>query len=219
MKIGVNWSSLKSNVVALGTLLIGVGGVNFVLVQPSLANTVEQFSDAGIIIEPQLQTNLSNEKSWRVILKKTNNNPTFILDNDNILNQPIAEEVHLVVKLQEKRVHVYQGDRVIHSYPIAVGKPGYETPQGSFSIFSKELNPTFKNFKTGAVIPPGRNNPLGSRWIGVWTDGKTQIGFHGTNRPQSIGRAVSHGCIRMYDKDVIELYEKVDIGTFVKVVP
>jgi len=218
MKNSINFNCLKSKILGLG-ILIGANGVNLINAQPSLANTVEQFSGAGIVFEEQAPIYESTDTNWRVILNKTTNNPGWSHQEYKIPNQPITEEVHLVVKLGVRQVHVYRGNTLIKSYPIAVGKPGYETPQGSLNVFSKEIDPVFTNFKTGVVIQPGINNPLGSRWIGVWTDGKTQIGFHGTNRPQSIGRAASHGCIRMHDKDVMELYEKVKIGTLVRVEP
>ncbi len=211
MKTSVNWEFFKSNFWNLGALFIASSGVNFVIIAPYEADT--------IVIDKQSQENENLQKDWQLLLKDIINKPVQHKGKDNIFNQPIAEEIHLVVKLGEKRVYVYQGKNSIKSYPIAVGKPGYETPQGSFNIFSRQIDPTFKNFKTGAIIPPGKNNPLGNRWIGVWSDGKTQIGFHGTNRPQSIGRAVSHGCIRMHNKDVMALYEKVKIGTLVQIVP
>lgn len=219
MKISVNRKSLKSNFLNLGTLLIAGSGVNFIIVQPSLANTLSQFPDAEIITEENVKANKDIYLDWQLILEGTINNFTVFEGEDSIPSESISEEILLVVKLNAKRVYVYKGDRAIKSYPIAVGKPGYETPQGSFNIFSREIDPTFKNFKTGAIIPPGKNNPLGNRWIGVWSDGKTQIGFHGTNTPESIGKAVSHGCIRMHNKDVIALYEQVKIGTLVRVEP
>ncbi len=127
--------------------------------------------------------------------------------------------IHLIVKLSSRRVYVYKGDQALTSYPIAVGKPGWETPLGNYQVFSKELNPIFKSFKTGRMINPGPDNPLGVRWIGIWTDGKTQLGFHGTNQPELIGEAVSHGCIRMRNKDVTALFDQISVGTPVTVEP
>jgi lipoprotein-anchoring transpeptidase ErfK/SrfK len=135
------------------------------------------------------------------------------------LPNQIGSQLRVEVRLRARRVYVYEGETVIANYPIAVGKRGWETPIGDYQIFSKEVNPTFKNFKTGVVIPPGVENPLGVRWIGFWTDGKTQIGFHGTNQPELIGEAVSHGCIRMRNKDVVSLFNRVPIGTSVIVKP
>jgi len=127
--------------------------------------------------------------------------------------------IHLIVKLSSRRVYVYKGEQALTSYPIAVGKRGWETPPGNYQVFSKEVNPIFKSFKTGQMINPGPDNPLGVRWIGIWTDGKTQLGFHGTNQPELIGQAVSHGCIRMRNKDVTALFEQVSVGTPVTVEP
>lgn len=130
-----------------------------------------------------------------------------------------AEDVRLVIKLSERRVYLYKDNQVKTSYPVAIGKPGWETPVGTYTIFTMEVNPTFKSFKTGRIIPPGPDNPLGPRWIGFWTDGKTQLGFHGTNEPELIGEAVSHGCVRMHNKDVMALYEQVGVGMTVVVEP
>ncbi|MGG6268128.1 L,D-transpeptidase [Leptolyngbya sp. AN03gr2] len=129
------------------------------------------------------------------------------------LSQPQTNQIRLVVRPKARRVFVYEGNVIIANYAIAVGKKGWETPPGEYQVFSKEVNPVFKNFRTGKIIQPGPNNPLGVRWIGFWTDGKTQLGFHGTNEPELIGQAVSHGCIRMRNKDVVALFEKVSIGT------
>ncbi len=130
-----------------------------------------------------------------------------------------VEEVRLVLRLSQRRVYVYKGNEVQASYPVAIGKPGWETPTGTFNVFTMEKDPIFKSFRTGNEIGPGPDNPLGPRWIGIWTDGKTQLGFHGTNEPELIGEAVSHGCIRMHNKDVMALYEQVSVGTTVVVEP
>ncbi len=134
-------------------------------------------------------------------------------------NAPTELTTRLVLKRGQRRVYVYQGDQAISSYPVAVGKPGWETPLGKFEVLSMEENPIFKSFKSGRVIPPGEDNPLGVRWVGIWTDGKTQLGFHGTNEPELIGQAVSHGCIRMHNKDVTQLFQQVKMGTVVTIVP
>ena len=131
----------------------------------------------------------------------------------------MEESVRLVVQRGKRRVVVYKGEKVVAKYPIAVGKAGWETPIGAFTVINKEEDPIFKSFKTGIIIEPGPDNPLGVRWIGIWTDGKTQLGFHGTDQPELIGKAVSHGCIRMHNKDVIALYKYVTIGTVVQVDP
>ncbi|MGE5658747.1 MAG: L,D-transpeptidase [Actinomycetota bacterium] len=129
------------------------------------------------------------------------------------------EDVHLVLRLRERRVYVYRKDQVQSSYPVAVGKAGWETPTGNFKILQMIKEPSWEHPWTGEVVPPGPDNPLGSRWIGFWTDGKNVIGFHGTPNPESVGRPASHGCVRMFDKDVQSLFEKVNVGTPVIVEP
>ncbi|MEO0646451.1 MAG: L,D-transpeptidase [Cyanobacteria bacterium J06650_10] len=126
--------------------------------------------------------------------------------------------VSLLLRLGERRVYVYRGDAVAASYPVAVGRPGWETPIGEFEIFHQLTNPGWTNPITSEVMPPGPNNPLGDRWIAFWTDGNNSIGFHGTPNRESVGEAASHGCIRMYNEDVRELYSMVAVGTPVTVV-
>ena len=123
------------------------------------------------------------------------------------------EEVRLVLRLRERRVYVYRQNKVQASFRVAVGKGGWETPTGNFKITHMIKDPVWEHPWTGELIPAGADNPLGSRWIGFWTDGKNVIGFHGTPNPESIGRAASHGCVRMFDKDAQALFEKVEVGT------
>jgi lipoprotein-anchoring transpeptidase ErfK/SrfK len=136
--------------------------------------------------------------------------------------QPIFPEVtetRLVLRLSARRVYVYRGDELQVSYPVAIGRPGWETPIGSFEVFQMVENPGWTNPFTREVVPPGPRNPLGERWIAFWTDDTNYIGFHGTPNRDSVGRAASHGCIRMYNEDVRALYEMVEVGTPVVVEP
>lgn len=115
-------------------------------------------------------------------------------------------------------VEVVRGDEVIRRFPVSVGKSGWETPLGVFRVLQMELNPEFRNpFNVSDVRPAGSpRNPLGPAWIGFWSDGKgTGIGFHGTNLPQL---QPSHGCVRMHNHHVTELYRYVSVGTLVEVV-
>jgi lipoprotein-anchoring transpeptidase ErfK/SrfK len=131
---------------------------------------------------------------------------------------PVVNAINLVLKLNEKKVYVYKGDKVIAKYPVAIGKKGWETPTGEWQIMEKIKNPAWTSFKTGEVVAAGRENPLGERWIGFWTDGQDVIGFHGTPDIQSIGTAASHGCVRMLNRDVKALFPLVQVGTTVNVV-
>ncbi len=134
---------------------------------------------------------------------------------------PLTETdlLRLEIRLSRRQVTLYRGDTAISTYPIAVGKPGWETPTGTFKIATKIKDPVWVHpLQPGVVIPGGDpDNPLGGFWIGFWTDGNNWIGFHGTPNPKSVGTAASHGCIRMYHKDVEALFNQVNIGTEVKV--
>lgn len=130
-----------------------------------------------------------------------------------------ADSTTLTVDLSDRRVYLYQGKKKLTSYPLAVGKDGWETPTGSFKVIEMQQNPEWLHPITKEVIAAGPDNPLGKRWIGFLIEGQTHIGFHGTNEENLIGQAVSHGCLRMRNKDVIALYEKVKLGTLVTVRP
>lgn len=126
--------------------------------------------------------------------------------------QPVRA-TRVVVKRGERRVYVYQGQQELASFPVAVGKPRWETPIGNFHVSTMLKNPGWTHPLTGEVMPPDSNNPLGERWIEFWTDGFNSIGFHGTPNRESVGQAASHGCVRMYNEDVEKLYAWVSEGT------
>jgi lipoprotein-anchoring transpeptidase ErfK/SrfK len=109
----------------------------------------------------------------------------------------------------------YRNLKLQKTYTIAVGQVGYDTPAGLYHLQSKQVNPTWyvpdaawAGDLAGQVIPPGPGNPLVARWMGI-IDG---AGIHGTNETGSLGSAASHGCIRMAVPEVIELYDRVDVG-------
>lgn len=134
--------------------------------------------------------------------------------------RPQIQPLRLEINLNRRRVTLFQGHTLIKSYPIAVGRPGWETPVGEFKVKQMFKDPPWMHPFKGFVIPGGAaDNPLGRYWIGFWTDGKNWIGMHGTPNPESVGRAVSHGCIRMYNQDIEELFARVGPGTPVIVKP
>ncbi len=138
---------------------------------------------------------------------------------ESVDNQAVDQVVRLRLSLSDRAVYVYRGEVLETSYPVAIGRDGWETPTGDFEIFSQIDGPAWTNPFTDEVMPPGPDNPLGDRWIGFWTDGNNVIGFHGTPNRESIGRAASHGCVRMYNEHVRELYSIVALGTVVTVEP
>src|SRR6185312_12116263 len=102
--------------------------------------------------------------------------------------------------------------QVLKTYPIAVGARGTPSPNGDFVIINHAKDPIYRG--GDMEIPPGKDNPLGTRWMGLSLKG---YGIHGTNVQSSVGKAVSHGCFRMRKQDVEELYALVQVGDTVMV--
>lgn len=112
-------------------------------------------------------------------------------------------------------LYLLDGGKVVRTFRVAVGQAKYPTPRGSFTVISKEYNPTWNPppspWAEGLEpVPPGPNNPLGTRWMGL---SSPSIGIHGTYASSSIGTWASHGCIRMHIRDVEQLFELVYVGT------
>ena len=134
---------------------------------------------------------------------------------------PIAEwsdRAYLVVNLHLRRVYLFDRGLPVGSYRVGIGQPGWETPTGSFSVTNKLENPTWRHPLTEVEIRPSEANPLGDRWIEFLASDQGAIGFHGTNQLATVGQAVSHGCLRMSNADVRELYDWVEEGMSVRVV-
>jgi lipoprotein-anchoring transpeptidase ErfK/SrfK len=125
----------------------------------------------------------------------------------------VGERRRIVVSLINHKLVLFEGERVLRVYDVAVGKRSTPSPQGKFAIINRVPNPTW--YGPGTVVAPGKSNPLGSRWMGLSAKG---YGIHGTNVPTSIGKAASHGCIRMRKQDLEELFEMVTVGTIVELV-
>ncbi|MBD2089793.1 L,D-transpeptidase [Microcoleus sp. FACHB-1515] len=131
-----------------------------------------------------------------------------------------ASGIRLQIDLSSRRLTLYQGEMELSHFPIAVGREGWQTPIGEWEVRQMIHDPAWRNPFTGRVIPGGDpENPLGDYWIGFWTDGENWIGMHGTPNPESVGRAASHGCIRLYNHDIAALFALVRVGTPVIVVP
>jgi hypothetical protein len=133
--------------------------------------------------------------------------------------EPQDSTVYLLLKLADRKVYVYQGQKIIASYPVAIGRPEFPTPTGEFKVFQMIVNPAWQSPWTGEVEAPGPDGSLGVRWIGFFEMANGVIGFHGTPNVASIGRAVSHGCVRMRNEDIVKMYELVKLGTLVRVEP
>ena len=126
----------------------------------------------------------------------------------------------IVIRRTSNRLYLYRGMRYWRLFAVATGQNTYPTPLGRFQIVVKWRNPWWypPNSPWAAgqkPIPPGPNNPLGTRWMGLSAPG---VGIHGTPNDGSIGYSVSHGCIRMHIPDAEWLFVRVRIGTPVYIV-
>jgi lipoprotein-anchoring transpeptidase ErfK/SrfK len=119
----------------------------------------------------------------------------------------------IVVSLEDRKLALMEDGQVKKVYTVAVGKPSTPSPVGTFSIERRVKNPTYQH--DGKTVLPGPGNPVGTRWMGLSVKG---YGIHGTNEPKSIGKAASHGCIRMARADLEEMYEMVAVGDTVELV-
>jgi L,D-transpeptidase ErfK/SrfK len=118
----------------------------------------------------------------------------------------------VLVSIQDRKLAVIENGNVIGRFPIAVGAPTSPSPTGEFQIVSRVSNPTY--YRPGTVIPSGKDNPVGTRWMGLSQKG---YGIHGTNAPKSVGHAASHGCIRLRNRDMERLFAMLRVGDAVEI--
>lgn len=119
----------------------------------------------------------------------------------------------IVVSIPDRQLAVLEADRIVKVFPVAVGAPKSPSPSGVYKIMNSIQDPTW--YTKGKIVPPGKCNPLGTRWMGLSLKG---YGIHGTNRPASIGRNASHGCIRLRNRDVEALFSLMAVGDAVEFV-
>lgn len=103
----------------------------------------------------------------------------------------------IIVDLSDRALYLLDQNVVVRQFPVGIGKMLTQTPQGIYTIINKVPNP---------------GGPFGAFWMGL---SRPHYGIHGTNDPSSIGHEVSHGCIRMFNSDVVQLAQLVSIGTSV----
>jgi hypothetical protein len=130
---------------------------------------------------------------------------------------PRALDDGVYVSKTNRTVTLFRTGEIVRQYPCATGRDG-STPEGAFTVNVKLVDPVW--YWKGKAIPPGPDNGLGSRFIGITNkDHPKGYGLHGTNEPDSIGREASHGCIRLLNADAEDLYEKVKVGDAVVIGP
>jgi L,D-transpeptidase ErfK/SrfK len=136
---------------------------------------------------------------------------------------PSGEHEGIIINLADMRLYYFAKGEPMRSYPIGIGREGLSTPLGHTTVVRKVKNPTWRptarmrrdDPTLPAEVPAGPDNPMGTRALYL---GFAPYAIHGTNRPFAVGRRVSSGCLRLYSRDIVDLYERVTVGTKVTVV-
>jgi len=118
----------------------------------------------------------------------------------------------VLVSIPDRKLAVIEGGNVLATFPVAVGAAWTPSPTGEFQIVSRVANPWY--YHRGSVVPSGKDNPVGTRWLGL---SMPRYGIHGTNAPRSIGHAASHGCIRLRNRDIERLFTMLQVGDSVEI--
>lgn len=141
---------------------------------------------------------------------------------------PSGPREGIVLNLAQMRIYRFHQDGTqVDTYPVGIGRPGWSTPQGTTTIISKQKNPSWtpppsirreaarRNRILPKSIPPGPRNPLGRYALHLGISG---ILIHGTNQQGSVGQRCSHGCVRMFARNIEELFQNAPIGTPVRII-
>ena len=139
--------------------------------------------------------------------------PASAQNSAAVPEQEHQSERRLVINVRARTLELFENGEWVKSYPIAVGKPSTPTPLGTFQVSTKVKNPTWYG-PNKQVIPPGKKNPVGTRWMGLDRKG---YGIHGTNDADSIGHAASRGCIRMLNREAEDLFAHLEVGDQVEI--
>ena len=177
-----------------------VNAQNSIITQTPLARTISSFSPikSGSAKSDPRQDEVAAEQQASAI------------PPEKPSKDPHARQI--VISIPDRRLALIEDGALVKVYPIAVGASETPSPYGDFTIINHAIDPTYRH--EGKEIAPGKNNPLGTRWMGLSLKG---YGIHGTNVQSSVGKAASHGCFRMKKKDVEELYRLVKVGDAVTV--
>lgn len=141
--------------------------------------------------------------------------PQAVKQVEPVKKKPAFEDKRIVINLASRLLTLYQGDVGIRMYPIAPGAPDTPTPEGRRTVVDMEVNPEWIDPDDPKhIVPSGPDNPIGYRWIGIGGN----YGIHGTNLPQAIGTYASHGCVRMNEKDVEDLFDHIVMGIPVDII-
>ncbi|MDR1440771.1 MAG: L,D-transpeptidase [Clostridiales bacterium] len=178
----------------------------------------DEFSDASLnyrnaVIRLQSSINHPVSGALDAISKKAlvEDSPIAVTDE---LSGSASDGYWITINKSKNILTVYSGDSVHKKYPVATGKSASLTPEGKFSFVSKAVNPAWGGGGYASPVAGGvPSNPLGKRWMGLSIGGGGRYGVHGNASPRSIGTYASHGCVRMINPDVEELFAYILVGT------
>lgn len=147
-----------------------------------------------------------------------NSTGSVLFKDSSIEGTTSVDTFKIVIVRNEARLLLYRNEQLFRIFAVAVGNSdmGKITPAGRYKIVTKVKDPIMI-WRSGKVIPPNDpRNSYGARWIGLadFTTGRYRgCGIQGTNVERSIGKHITVGCVRMHNKDIVELFELIDIGT------
>lgn len=188
--------------------------------RPARDATVDYSSGWVELVEEHSGRRLLKKQTYRTLVEALDRGASTVALTAET-ERPKVHSAHfdqvLLLRIGENKLYLYEDGKITHHWTVATGQPAYPTPTGMHEITEKRYMPTWVNpDPTGwgvgmpASIPPGIGNPLGLRALNWSADG---IRFHGTSAIYSLGYNASHGCVRMSNQEVIDLYEMVDVGT------
>jgi lipoprotein-anchoring transpeptidase ErfK/SrfK len=166
----------------------------------------------GDAMKAQMFSNLATAAVMAMTMTAAAQSTTQAASHDAGPDAAKAKRV-IVVSLEDRKLALVENGQVKKVYSVSVGKPSTPSPTGTFTIERRVANPVYHH--NGKTVQPGPGNPVGTRWMGL---SKTGYGIHGTNEPKSIGKAASHGCIRMGQADLEEFYAQVEVGDTVELI-
>jgi lipoprotein-anchoring transpeptidase ErfK/SrfK len=206
---------LSRALLPLGLVAAVLSELSFGFVAPASASTLSQAVPEA---SPAPLAEANSAPAANTAVNATAN-PTEALIEAGAAAGRVAASTRLVLSLGARQVSLFQNNRLVNTYPVAVGSPETPTPQGEFAVANMVIEPIWRSPWTGEFHDPGADSALGLRWIGFATSDAGSFGFHGTPTVDSIGKAVSNGCVRMRNEDIVALFEQVAPGTPVSVVP
>lgn len=212
----------------------------FTLYSSAEPPVIDNLQSESVVIEKILNYTVSDQDNLNKIATRFDTTPDELVKLNKLRNSgalkpgtnlkitknilvPKTIYEGLIINLPEYKIYYFEQGSLKNTYSIAIGKKSWKTPVGKFKIANKKIDPAWnvppemasKLDIEESIVPPGPDNPLGKYWIGL---NIPHIGIHSTNQPYSIGKAKSHGCIRMKMEEAEKLFSQIDVGTYGEII-